>query len=49
MNTREYQMNKDYKPVTVSWYWITLFFIALSVLWIYGMHLTNEQLALGAV
>ena len=47
MNTREYQMNN--KPVTVSWYWIALFFVALSVLWIYGMHLTNEQLALGAV
>ncbi len=37
------------KPVEVSWYWIALFFIALSVLWFYGMHLTNEQLALGAV
>ena len=35
--------------VEVSWYWIALFFIALSVLWFYGMHLTNEQLALGAV
>ena len=47
MNTKEYQMNN--KPVEVSWYWIALFFIALSVLWFYGMHLTNEQLALGAV
>jgi hypothetical protein len=45
---REHKM-KNNKPVEVSWYWIALFFIALSVLWFYGMHLTNEQLALGAV
>ena len=47
MNTKEYQMNN--KPVEVSWYWIALFFVELSVLWFYGMQLTNEQLALGAV
>ena len=42
-------MKTKTKPIEVSWYWIALFFIALSVLWFYGMHLTNEQLALGAV
>ena len=36
-------------PIEVSWYWIALFFNALSVLCFYGMNLTNEQLALGAV
>ena len=37
------------KPVKVSWYWIALFFIVMWCLMFYGMHLTNEQLALGAV
>ena len=49
MNTKEYQMNKDYKPVTVSWYWIELFFIAFFGLMFYGLHLTDEMLALRAV
>ena len=47
MNTKEYQMNN--KPVEVSWYWIALFFIAMSIMFMYGMHLTNEMLALRAV
>ena len=42
-------MNKDYKPVEVSWYWIALFFIAFSILILYGLNLTNEMLALRAV
>ena len=47
MNTKEYQMNN--KPVEVSWYWIALFFIAMSIMFMYGMHLTDEMLALRAV
>ena len=42
-------MKTKTKPIEVSWYWIALFFIAFSVLWIYGMHLTDEMLALRAV
>ena len=42
-------MNKEYKSVEVSWYWIALFFIAFSVLILYGLHLTDEMLALRAV
>ena len=47
MNTKEYQMNN--KPVEVSWYWIALFFIVMGCLMFYGLHLTNEMLALRAV
>ena len=37
------------KPVKVSWYWIALFFIVMGCLMFYGLHLTNEMLALRAV
>ena len=37
------------KPVEVSWYWIALFFIAFFGLMFYGLHLTDEMLALRAV
>tara|TARA_B100000508_G_C11239968_1_gene171170 strand:- start:6 stop:134 length:129 start_codon:yes stop_codon:yes gene_type:complete len=42
-------MNKNYKSVEVSWYWIALFFIAFFGLMFYGLHLTDEMLALRAV
>ena len=35
--------------IETKWYWIALFFIVMSVMFVYGMHLTNEQLALQAV
>jgi hypothetical protein len=42
-------MKTKTKPVEVSWYWIALFFIAMSIMFMYGMHLTDEMLALRAV
>jgi len=37
------------EPVYVRTIYVAIFFIAMSIMFMYGMHLTNEMLALRAV